>query len=286
MPPHPGPFCTEQPAGSGRLLSAERCGRCGLDGPDAHRPGYDVGAFWARSGLAASFVPKGRLPPALASGFGDHVTGTTLTAGIAAALFDRERTGQGHLVATSLLRCGVYGAGWNTATLLRFGKVSSPRSREQTPTPQVNSYQAGDGHGFWLLGLEGDRHWPGLLAALERPDLGDDERFATARDRAGHADAVIAELDVAFAGHTMADLVERFDTHDVWWAPINTPFTVLDDAQVEASGAFVDVPGNGDEPDYRSVASPIDFDDDRSPLGAVPRLGEHTDEVLAELAGR
>ena len=257
----------------------------GLEGPDAHRPGYDVGAFWARSGLGAAFVPKGGLPPALASGFGDHVTGMTLAGGIAGALFDRERTGRGHLVSTSLLRAGVYGAGWPTAILLRFGKLSSARTREQAMTPQVNSYLAGDGRGFWLLGLEADRHWPGLMAALDHPDFETDERFATARERARHAEAVIAELDVAFASHTMGDLAAKFDQHDVWWAPINTAFTLLDDVQVEASGAFVEIPdGHGDET-YRSVATPVDFDDDGWSLGPVPRLGEHTEQVLAELDG-
>ena len=53
---------------------------------------------------------------------------------------------------------------------------------------------------------------------------------------------MIAELDVAFASHTMDDLGAKFDEHDVWWAPINTAFTLLDDAQVAASGAFVEMP--------------------------------------------
>lgn len=254
----------------------------GIDGPDADRPGYDVGAFWARSGLGASFVPKGGLPPAIASGFGDHVTGMTLAGGIAGALFDRQRTGDGHLVSTSLLRCGIYGAGWNTEVLLRFGKVSSARRREQSMTPQVNSYQAGDGHGFWLLGLEADRHWPGLMASLGHPGFEHDPRFATGRDRARHADAVVAELDVAFASHTMTELTARFDEHDVWWAPIHTPYTLLDDEQIHASGAFVEVPGPDGEP-YRSVATPVDFDAAGWDIGAVPALGEHTDEVFDEI---
>lgn len=255
----------------------------GLEGPDAHRPGYDVGAFWARSGLGAAFVPRGTLPPALAPGFGDHVTGLALAAGIAGALFDRERTGRGHLVATSLLRCGIYGNAWNTATLLRFGKVSSPRPRERTSTPQISAYQSGDGFGFWLLGLQGDRHWPGLLEALGRPAFGDDERFATARSRALASEALVAELDVAFAAHTMEELAARFDAHDVWWAPINTPHTLRDDPQVQASGAFVDVPGGDGEPSYRSVASPVDFDGATREIGPVPRLGEHTAAVLDDV---
>jgi len=254
----------------------------GLDGPDAHRPGYDVGAFWARSTLAASVVPPGVMPPAIRSGLGDHVTGMTLAGGICGALFDRQRTGDGHLVSTSLLRTGLYCAGWDLAILMRFGRLQSTRSREAHPTPLVNCYAASDGTGFWLLGLEGDRHWPGLVAALDRPELAEDERFRSGRDRALNAGDLIAELDVAFAGREMDHWVARFDEHDVWWAPINTPRSALEDPQVIASGAFVEMPDGPGEP-VRSVASPIDIDGARQRPGPSPALGAHTAEVLAEL---
>lgn len=255
----------------------------GLEGPDAHRPGYDVGAFWARSSLASSVVPRGVLPPPIRSGLGDHVTGMTLAGGICGALFDRERTGRGHLVATSLLRAGLYAAGWDLGVLLRFGKLESTRSREHSRVPLVNCYAAADGLGFWLLGLEADRHWPGLVAALDRPELAGDERFATAADRLANSAALIAELDAEFARRPLAEWKPRFDTHDVWWTPINNARTVLDDPQIEASGAFVEmVPRDGDEP-FRAIASPIDIDDQPQRPGPVPELGEHTAEVLDEL---
>jgi crotonobetainyl-CoA:carnitine CoA-transferase CaiB-like acyl-CoA transferase len=257
----------------------------GLTGPDADRPGYDIGAFWARSSLASSVVPKGRLPPAIRGGLGDHVTGMTLAGGIAAALFDRERTGRGHLVSTSLLRNGIYAAGWDIGTLLRFGKLESTRSREQTRAPLMNCYQAGDGHGFWLLGLEADRHWPGLVAAIEREDLAADDRFATARDRFRNAEALIAELDVTFATRVMSEWVHRFDAYDVWWAPINTPRSLLEDEQAVASGAFVDMSPREGEAPFRAVATPVDFDGAVLRPGPVPRLGEHTEDVLGETRG-
>jgi crotonobetainyl-CoA:carnitine CoA-transferase CaiB-like acyl-CoA transferase len=255
----------------------------GLDGPDAHRPGYDVGAFWARSTLAASVVPRGQLPPPIRGGLGDHVTGMTLVGGICGALFDRERTGRGHLVSTSLLRAGLYCAGWDLGVLLRLGKLQGTRPRDAAPQPLVNCYASADDKGFWLLGLEGDRHWPGLVAAVERPDLATDERFVDARARAANAAAVIAELDVAFAARPMAHWVARFDEHDVWWAPINTPTSALEDPQVAASGAFVEMTTPDGTETYRAIASPVDID--RQPLrpGPSPALGEHTAEVLAEL---
>src|SRR5215207_2663414 len=255
----------------------------GLDGPDAHRPGYDVGAFWARSTLAASVVPRGQLPPAIRGGLGDHVTGMTLAGGICGALFDRERTGQGHLVSTSLLRTGLYCAGWDLGVLLRLGKLQGTRPRDAAPQPLVNCYASADDRGFWLLGLEGDRHWPGLIAAIERPDLAADERFADARSRAANAAAVIAELDVAFGSRPMDEWIARFDEHDVWWAPINTPSAALEDPQVAASGAFVEMStGDGTET-YRAIASPVDIDRRPQRPGPSPALGEHTAEVLVEL---
>jgi crotonobetainyl-CoA:carnitine CoA-transferase CaiB-like acyl-CoA transferase len=251
----------------------------GMDGPDAHKPGYDVGAFWARSTLASSVVPRGALPPPIRGGFGDHVTGMTLDGGICGALLDRERTGRGHLVSTSLLRTGLYCAGWDLGVLLRFGKLESTRARHESRTPLVNCYAAADGAAFWLLGLESDRHWPALVAALDRADLAADERFATARARLAHSAALVAELDIAFASRPMAEWAERFDAHDVWWAPINNPRTVLADPQVEACGAFVEM-SDGDGETWRAIASPIDFDEHVLQPGRVPKLGEHTSEAL------
>jgi crotonobetainyl-CoA:carnitine CoA-transferase CaiB-like acyl-CoA transferase len=255
----------------------------GLAGPDRDRPSYDVGAFWARSGLAGTIVPPGQLPPGIRSGMGDHVTGLTLCAGVLAKLLERERTGQGGLVATSLLRAGMYCQGWDLGIVLRFGRIQRTRPRTANPAPLVNCYAASDGKGFWLLGLEQDRHWPGLVSALERPELRDDPRFATAAQRAEHAETLIALLDEAFATRTREDWTVAFDLHDVWWAPINTLQDVLADPQCEAAGGFVDMPlVDGVEP-YRAVASPVDFDGFVQRPGPVPELGQHTQEILASL---
>lgn len=250
----------------------------GSKGPDVDRAGYDVGAFWARSGLAHTLVAPGDNPPGVRSGQGDHTTGLSMCAGVMAALFDRERTGKGRVVETSLLRTGIYTIGWDVGVQLRFGKRTSTKRREQNPAPQILNYTAGDGRSFWLLGLEGDRHWPGLLAAIERPDLATREGFVTARDRALNAGEVIGELDAHFATQPYAHWTARFDAHDVWWAPLNSIPEAIEDEQVIAAGSFVDMTPQPGEAPYRAVNSPVDFSGYSPTYGPVPRLGEHTPE--------
>jgi len=255
----------------------------GLDGPDRARAGYDLGAFWARSGVAHTFVPPGEHPPLLRSGFGDHVTGLAMAAGVLAKLLERSRTGQGGLAATSLLRTGMYTIGWDAGIQLRFGKRESTRPRHLHRAPLMLCYRAADGEGFWLLGLEADRHWPGLVSAVQRPLWLEDERFADARSRNRNSEALVAALDERFAEEPMAHWRQRFDEYDVWWAPVNSIPEALDDPQVLASGAIIEVSPRPGEAAYRAVATPIDFDDRRLHPGPVPALGEHTAEVLAEL---
>jgi crotonobetainyl-CoA:carnitine CoA-transferase CaiB-like acyl-CoA transferase len=254
----------------------------GLEGPDRDRAGYDIGAFWARSGLAHTTVAPDQLPPPLRAGAGDHTTALALLSGVLAKLLERERTGTGGLVATSLLRTGIYTLAWDIAIQLRFGKRESTRPREAHRDPLVNCYRAGDGRGIWLLLIEGDRHWPNLIAALEREDLAVDPRFVDAVARRRNCAELIAELDRIFAGRTFDDLTARFDRHDVWWAPLNSITDVIADPQAAAAGAFVDVPTD-DGGSFRAVNGPVDFDGAPLDPGPVPRLGEHTAQVLDEL---
>jgi crotonobetainyl-CoA:carnitine CoA-transferase CaiB-like acyl-CoA transferase len=268
-----------------RLVYASLTGY-GLDGPERNRAGYDIGAFWARSGLAHTLVPPDQLPPGLRSGMGDHITGITLLSGVLAKLLERERTGTGGLVATSLMRTGMYTLGWDIGIVLRFGKRESTRSRERSRGPLVNAYRSGDGRGFWLLLLEADRHWPKLVAALGMDELAADERYADARQRLANSETLIAELDEAFARFTFDDLIARFDAHDVWWAPINSIFDVIADPQAQANGAFVAMTPREGEAPYRAVNGPVDFGGREFHPGPVPTLGEHTAEILAELLDR
>ncbi len=277
----PGALLAERP----RLVYARVSG-FGATGPDAHRAGYDIGAFFARSGLAAHSVPPGVPPVAPGGAVGDHVTGTTITAAICAALLARERTGEGQLVDTSLLRAGIYTTGWPLSIQLRYGKHAPTEPRTESSQPLVNAYEAGDGRWFWLLGLEADRHWPGLVAAVDDDRLRDPS-YAEAKPRWKARAAIIAVLDEVFASRTRDEWIARFDDHDVWWAPVNTLADAADDPQAAAVGAFVDVPAGSGAPAHRSVATPVDFSaTPAGPGGGVPGLGEHTEEVLREIGRR
>ena len=251
----------------------------GLEGPDAHRPGYDLGGYWARSGLAHTLVPPGANPPANRSGQGDHVTAMSLVAGVSAALFDAQRTGKGRLVSTSLLRNGMYNIGWDIGIQLRFGKRESTRARENGRAPLMLNYFAGDGRAFWLLALEGDRHWPALVAAIDS-DVLRDEKFATAKSRLANNTELIATFDELFAQRPFDEWVNRFDEHDVWWAPVNSIVDVIADPQARAAGAFVPMtPRDGESP-YEAVNNPVDFDGHQLRPGVVPKLGEHTNQYV------
>ena len=100
----------------------------GLDGADADRAAYDVAAYWARAGIADSLrTPDGPLPFQRA-GMGDHTVAMTGAAMISAALFERERTGRGQVVSTSLLRQGVYTIGFDVNIARRCGDERSTRA--------------------------------------------------------------------------------------------------------------------------------------------------------------
>lgn len=255
----------------------------GETGPDRDRPAYDIGAFWARSGIAAALTPPGTDPPYQRGALGDHIAGMTGAGGIAAALFNRERTGRGQLVAISLLRVGIFALGWDTNTTLRFGIPATPFTRTTTPNPLISCYQDSEGRWFWLLGLQGDRHWPDVVRAIERPELLQDPRFANMGARREHAAELVALLDRIFSTRTLAEWGQILDRVGMWWAPVQTTEEVVSDPQAVAAGAFVDVP-TSDGGSARMVATPVDFSRTRwQPRAPAPELGQHTEEVLLEL---
>jgi crotonobetainyl-CoA:carnitine CoA-transferase CaiB-like acyl-CoA transferase len=261
----------------------------GETGPDADRAAYDIAAFWARGGVAHLLTRPGDTPPFQRGGMGDHMAGMTLAAAICAALLARDRTGTGQLVTTSLYRQGAYTVGFDLNTYLMTGQPIAIGQRESMGNPCMNNYTAGDGRRFWIVGLEADRHWPPLCRAVGRAEWLSDPRFADARSRARNAVELIVELDRIFASKPLDEWAEVFASEpDFFWSPINSIEDVVADAQFHAAGGIVDVPEGPDgQVSIPMVATPADFHGTPwAPRSVAPVLGEHTDEVLAELQAR
>ncbi len=258
----------------------------GESGPDADRAAFDVAAFWARSGLAHLLTRPGDTPPFQRGGMGDHTAGMTLAAAVCAALVARGRTGRGQMVSTSLYRQGAYTVSFDLNTFLMTGNPIAIGQRESMGNPCMNNYAAGDGRRFWIVGLQAVRHWPPLCRAVGRTDWLTDPRFDTPMNRAANARELIIELDEIFATKPLAEWAEIFAGEpDFFWSPINSLEDVMGDEQFHAAGGIVNVPdGDGGLP---MVASPADFHGTPwAPRSVAPQLGQHTDEILAELTGR
>ena len=255
----------------------------GTSGPDADRAAYDIAAFWARSGVASLLTQPGGQPPFQRGGMGDHGAGLSAAAGICAALFARESTGRGQLVETSLLRQGLYTISFDLATALRFGVQIAVGNRKTMGNPSINCYQDRDGRWFWIVGLEGERHWPPLARAVGHPEWLEDPRFATPLARVQNAAELIARLDAIFATRTREAWAKVFAAErDFWWAPVQSVDEVLADPQVAACGGLVEVPDGAGTTTF--PATPVDFSGTPwAPRSMAPSLGQHTDEILFEL---
>jgi crotonobetainyl-CoA:carnitine CoA-transferase CaiB-like acyl-CoA transferase len=252
-------------------------------GPEANRASYDVGAFWSRSGVAASLMGPGAIePPVQRGGMGDHMTGANAAGAISAALFSREKTGKGQRLAVSLMRVGAYMMGWDLNTVLRTGRAIVPYDRQHAPNPIINSFKDRDGRWFWLLLLQGDRHWPDLLAALDSPAIATDARFQDIAGRMQHSVDLVAAIDAVFATKTLAEWGPIFDRHNVWFAPVQTLDEFANDPAAIAAGCFVEI--DSPEGPMRQVATPAMFFGTPVEPGAwAPETGQDTEMVLLEL---
>ncbi|MCP4083637.1 MAG: CoA transferase [Actinomycetia bacterium] len=255
----------------------------GLTGPDRDRAAYDVGAFWSRAGIAAALTPEGGELPYQRGGMGDHMTGMSAAGGVSAALFHREKTGEGQLVLTSLLRLGTYMLGWDQNVTARIGTDTEGTPRSGPPNPLINAYTCQGGDRLWMLGLEGERHWPDVIRALDQPEWADDPRFSAIELRKENCAELTAAIDEVMATRSRDEWGTVFDAEDVWWAPVQSTGDLRNDEQAHAIGCWTDVPlpeGGTAE----MVSTPVDFS--ATPwevTGPVPELGQHTELVLMEL---
>jgi crotonobetainyl-CoA:carnitine CoA-transferase CaiB-like acyl-CoA transferase len=254
----------------------------GLKGEAADLPAFDIAAFWTRSGAAASAIPRGVEPFPAPAGMGDEVCALATLSAVLAAVIERGRTGVGRQIETSLIRAGVFANGWNTSIQLKYGKLAASRPRRELFNPLSNYWPTADGHWVVTVTRHGSDDWAGITAAAGRPELMEDPRFATARDRTKNVGELVEALDDGFRALPLSEVGARLTAGDVIWSPMQTPAQVAEDPFAKAAGCFVEVE-DGLGARFLAPASPARFPgNDPMPRRPAPGLGQHTREVLTE----
>lgn len=265
-----------------RLVYAQASGYGEL-GEEAEKPGYDLTAWWARSGLMDLVREADSVPALAVAAMGDHPSAMTLVAGIMMALFQRERSGKGTKVSSSLLANGA----WSNAFLLQAVFAGAPTfqpiTRGETPNAVVNRYRTRDGRWILLAMVQEAKDWPRLPVALARPDLLSDPRFEALPARRANSAALTAELDAIFATRDFADWREALERHDITFGFVGRLEDAPTDSQMLANGIFPEVTlASGER--MRTVDSPFSIAGvEKVSPGHAPTPGQHTDEVLGEL---
>jgi crotonobetainyl-CoA:carnitine CoA-transferase CaiB-like acyl-CoA transferase len=262
-----------------RLIYARGHGQ-GRRGPDARRGGYDGVSFWARGGVADRLSTPGRPPLQQRPAFGDFIGGMALAGGIAAALFQRERSGEGLEVDVSLLGTAIWVLSPDITATYLYGRMLPPAgAMPPAPNPLVGTYFCQDGKGLVLMMLQAERFWPLFAGTVGRSDLL--ERYPSAQARFESASAIREELAAFFATAPRATWEEKLRASECIWGPFQTPADLADDPQVQANGYLLEAETG--EGRVRLCANPVQFGGEppvvRTP---APDAGADTEAVLLE----
>lgn len=263
-----------------RLIYADITG-FGDKGPDADLPGFDITAYWARSGLLFMTRDAGAPPTWPVAGSGDNATAVGLYSAIVTALYRRERTGKGAHVTTSLLAEGVWSASVSIQAALAGAKFYGLHDRSHPANAALNVYRAADDTWFVLI-ITSDK-LADVAKAIGRTDLLTDPRFSDPTKLMANMPQLTAILDGIFAAQPMAHWSEVFAGIRVTFGAVRGPQEVINDPQLQANGIVVPLEGAGDKLGV-TISSPIQVHGvAKVPARRAPDLGEHSEEVLREL---
>ena len=251
----------------------------GPEGPWRDKPGVDM-LVQAMGGLMAVMGEPDGPPMLCGAPVLDTIGALMAGQGILTALLHRERTGQGQRVDVSLLNGTLLA---HAARLSIFLATGQEPGRWGSGHPYIVPFQAFEASDGWVyVAVWVDRLWAPFCAAIERPALAKDPRFAGRAERLARRAELTALLAEVFRARTVADWMARLEAHDVLCAPVNRYADLPHDPQVIATGMLVeqDHPRAGR---FRTLDTPIRFTATpgtrRTP---APALGEHTDAVLTE----
>ncbi len=265
-----------------RLIYASVSG-FGQTGPERDRGGFDLIAQ-AMSGLMSVTGEPGRPPVKAGYPVTDLGAGMFCAYGILTALMARERTGVGQRVDTSLLEAGLAWSVWHAAAYLGTGTVPGPLGSAHPLSAPYQAFRTADG--YIVLGAGSQSLFRRLCAALDRPELADDPRFATQPDRIARVTELATLLEATFSTQPTAAWLEALTAAGIPCAPVASVAEALTHPQAVARGMVFTyehpkagrLTGIGNP--VKLSATPWAF---RRP---APALGEHTEEVLRELGYR
>lgn len=265
-----------------RLIYAQITGY-GETGSDTNKPGYDTTGYWARSGLTDIMFDLNTATGATPCGTGDHPVALALFGAIMLALYQRQMTGRGTKVSTSLMATGAWSNSCQIQAALLGAQFPPRRTRFNALNPLVNQYRARDGRRFILCCLDTKYDWGRICRAIGRTDLIEDPRYQTAEARFENGETVVALLDEAFSMKDLAEWQEIFDQHSVIWGPIPTIDRVAIDPQMRDNGVFAEL----EHPELGRISTinnPINIDGVQKEKPSVaPEIGQHSHDILASL---
>ena len=270
----------------------------GARGPEADRGGYDSITFWSRGGVSAGVTPPGHPYPIgmPAGAFGDSLSGMALAGGVAAALVRKARTGEGSIVDGSLLGTAMWAmqmasvgaAVAEAAAPAQGAPAAAPPAAGSNPAkppvmnPLVNTYRTSDDHWVALCMLQPDVYFEGVVRVLGRDDMVEDPRFASPEARRANQDAIVTELESAFARLTLAEARDALGAQRGQWDVVNRPSDLRHDPQARVNGFVQDV-AYGEGRSLPMFTSPVHFDRKAPELTPAPGFCADTDEVLGAL---
>ena len=263
-----------------RLIYADLTG-FGDHGPDSDLPGFDITAYWARSGLLSMTRDAGNPPTWPVGGSGDNATAVGLYSAIVTALYRRERTGKGSHVTTSLLAEGVWSSSVYIQAALGGAKFLPLHDRTHPANAALNIYRTSDDTWFMLV-VTPDKV-KAVAEAIGRPDLLTDSRFTDPKNLAANMPALTAILDEVFATKPMAHWYEVFNGVHVIFGAVRGPEEVIHDPQLKANDIVVPLEGAGPNLQF-TISSPFQVKDvEKAPAKRAPEIGEHNQQILEEL---
>jgi crotonobetainyl-CoA:carnitine CoA-transferase CaiB-like acyl-CoA transferase len=252
----------------------------GETGPYRMRPGFDQIAQ-GMGGLMWVTGHPGQGPVRAGAAIADSSSGIYAAIGILIALHERERSGEGQWVTTSLLQAQIAMMDFQAARYLIEGEVPPQAGNDHpyvTPTGVVETSD-----GFINISLGGQKQWKIFCAAIGRPDMADDPKYATQPDRFKNRPQLNAEMAVAFKTKSSREWLEILETAGIPVGPIYKVDEMFADPQVQHLGMAAPVkhPVRGD---IKVVAEPVVLSRTPSSIARpIAELGEHTAEILGEL---